>query len=87
MIEDNPEAEGNLVEFYTTLTKLNLEEFWNYREYIFKAIQNKSAISGLNARDGNYLDKSEMALFLYTIADSISDYVEEGEKAEIESYR
>ncbi len=88
-INDNPEAEANLIDFYTTLTKLNLEEFWSYKDIIFQTIQNTSATSGVNLNDKGYVDKSDMSIFLYTIADSISesDELTENEKQDIDNMR
>lgn len=48
---NNPEAEKNFIEFYQTLIELNLEEFWQYKDIIFKTISNSSATSGLNLND------------------------------------
>lgn len=70
---NNPEAEKNFIKFYETLQTLNLEEFWNYKDIIFNTISNKSATSGLDLNDAGYIDENDMALFLYTIVDSISD--------------
>jgi len=53
--------------------ELNLEEFWGYKDIIFNTISNKSATSGLDLNDTGYIDESDMALFLYTVADSISE--------------
>lgn len=86
---NNPEAEKNFIEFYQTLIELNLEEFWQYKDIIFKTISNSSATSGLNLNDAWYIDQSDMALFLYTIADSVSDSPEftNGEQNDIQSLR
>lgn len=88
-LDNNPEAEANFIEFYNTLQKLNLEEFWNYKDIIFQAISNSSATSGLNLNDKWYIDKSDMALFLYTIADSVSEspHITDVEKNDINSMR
>jgi len=88
-ISSSKEALDNFIDFNKTLTELNLEEFWEYRNYVFQAIQSKSATSGLDTQDSNYLSKSEVSLFLFTIADSISESgeVSKSEKGKIEAVR
>jgi hypothetical protein len=62
MIQNNPEAEKNLINFRETLDELWINKLWDFRENIFTALENKS----WNAFDenDNFLWKSEVVNFL-----------------------
>ena len=87
ILRNSPEALRGMISFKETLAQLNLEEFFGYRHYIFPAIQSKSMNSGLNLQDGDYLSPKEIAIVLFTIADSISHRLTETEQARVESLR
>lgn len=62
IIQQNPEAEQNLINFKETLDELWINKLWDFRENIFTALENKS----WNAFDeaDNFLWESEVVNFL-----------------------
>ncbi len=67
----NEDVRENLLHFYTVLKDCWLEQIWGQRETIFKAITNQKGIA-FNTKDGDYLGKNEVKIFLQSIIKSIA---------------
>ena len=66
IIQKNPEAMENIVNFYDVLEKTGLEELWDIRSEIL------TAMWSINIKaDSNYLDENEVKLFLGRIIKSV----------------
>ena len=66
IIQKNPEAMENIVNFYDVLERTGLEELWDIRSEIL------TAMWSINIKaDNNYLDENEVKLFLGRIIKSV----------------
>lgn len=86
-ISKSQEALKGFIRFKKKLTELRMQEFWEYRNDIFKWIQSKGTnIWVLNVQDNDYLSEQELSVFLYTIAESVSDELDTSGKTEFQAF-
>ncbi|MDD2907805.1 MAG: hypothetical protein PHH98_04135 [Candidatus Gracilibacteria bacterium] len=68
-IKNNPEIKDKIINFYSTLKDLGIDNLWIHRENIFKVISNKKGI-GFDAKT-DYLGENEIIIFLNSILKSV----------------
>lgn len=70
IIQKSPETAENIINLYESLEKVWLSKLWNFRENIFKSIENTFNFQ-FDRKDWNYLDERETKILLNSILVSI----------------
>lgn len=70
MIKSNPETAKNIINLYSSLERVWLSKLWNFRENIFKSIENISNWR-FTRQDWDYFNETETKILLNSILVSI----------------
>jgi hypothetical protein len=69
MIENNPEAEKNLIDFKNTLDELQISKLWDFRDDIFNILRDEYPI--LFNENDTFLSEQEVVIFLNSLLASV----------------
>lgn len=70
MIQKNPDTMKNIINLYESLERVWLTKLWNYKEDIFKSLENVFRVQ-FDRKDGNYLDERETKILLNAVLTSL----------------